>query len=253
MHSQEVKQKASIGFLGTFHFAGTSDLMSLQPGDIMGQQRQKEIDSVIAYLAQYKPTKIVLEFPFGNYELDSIYGQYLKGKHKLTINERQQLGFKLAAYLGHKHIYMADHPMDLPFGDLQNYLVEIDQADFFPNFLSKMKTEVIDVLQEKYDASTISQFLVFMNQEKYDRLNTGFYLQHLNQIGTDKKPVGVDLNSKWWERNMHIMRNIDKLTEEGDRILILFGQGHTALLKDFYASRTDVVLHNVLQYLDQNP
>lgn len=250
IHSQEVKPKASIGFLGTFHFAGTSDLMSLQPGAIMGQQRQEEMNSLIEKLAQYKPTKIVLEFPFGNLELDSLYGQFLKGKHELTVNERQQLGFRLAAHLGHEHIYVADHPMDLPFEGLQSYLVETGQSDFFPNFLATMKTEVIDVLQEHYDTSTIAQFLVFMNQEKYDRLNKAFYLQHLNQFGTKDNPVGVDLNSKWWERNMHIMRNIDELTEDGDRILVLFGQGHTALLKDFYSSRTDVSIHDILQYLD---
>nr|WP_297913853.1 DUF5694 domain-containing protein [uncultured Allomuricauda sp.] len=248
--SEEGIKGSRIAFLGIFHFGSTSDLMSLQPGDILGVERQEEIISVVEKLSRYKPTKIVLEFPFGNNKLDSLYQQYLKAEHPLTINERQQLGFRLGAKLGHEHIYVADHRMDLPFEDLQNFLVETGKQDFFPNFLSKMKTEVIDVWQNKYDTLTLSEFLAFMNQDEFDRLNKAFYLQHMNQLGTEANPVGVALNAKWWERNMRIMHNIDKLTKDGDKILVLFGQGHTAILKDFYTARSDVQLDDILGYLD---
>ena len=45
------------------------------------------------------------------------------------------------------------------------------------------------------------------------------------------------------------MHNIDSITESGDRILVLFGQGHTSILKGFYENRSDVKYIDIFEYL----
>jgi len=55
--------------------------------------------------------------------------------------------------------------------------------------------------------------------------------------------------TEWWKRNFRIMHNIDQIVEPGDRILVIFGQGHTAVLKDFYKSRDDITYEDIRDYL----
>ena len=80
-------------------------------------------------------------------------------------------------------------------------------------------------------------------------MNKNIYLQTINGMGADDNYAGTDVVATWWERNFRIMRNIDEITEPNDRILILFGQGHTAILKDFYKDRDDVIYEDILDYL----
>jgi hypothetical protein len=248
-NSNQEREKPTIALLGTFHFAGSSDAMSLKADDLTLPKRQKEIEDLVQALEDYKPTKIILEYPFGNTGLDSIYQLYLKGSYSLTINERQQIGFRLATRMAHKQVYVADHWLELPFDSLMNYLEENNQMGLFENMMSDMKTQVMDVWQNAYNDMTIKEFFVFLNSDKYDALNRNVYLEYVNKMGTDSKYLGSEVVAKWWERNFKIMSNIDAITEPSDRILVLFGQGHTAILKDFYKYRSDVIYTDILKYL----
>jgi len=248
--TSEVQNKPSIALLGTFHFAGSSsDAMSLKVEDLSTEKRQNEIEDLVNALAEYNPTKIILEYPYGNDKLDSLYQLYVKGTHTLTINERQQVGFRLAAKLGHKHIYPADHNLDLPFERLMAFLQENGQMDLFQNMLSDMKTEVMDVWQKVYGESSVKEFFVFINSDKYDAMNRNVYLEYINKMGAEDNYIGSEIVAKWWERNFKVMCNIDSIAEQGDRVLVLFGQGHTAILKDFYKDRSDVNYVDILNYL----
>ena len=247
--TQIADEKPEIALLGTFHFAGSPDLLSLDTKDLSSPKRQQEIEALVESLASYKPTKIILEYPYGNNRLDSLYRLYRSGNHQLTINERQQLGFRLAKKLGHEHIYTADYKLDLPFNSLMEYLEANGKMHVFQELLNKMKREVIDVLQEELDAGTITDVFLFMNREKYDLMNRNAYLQYFNQMGSEIY-LGSEIVSKWWERNIKIMANIDAITQPGDRVFVLFGQGHTSILKDFYKNRDDVTYVDILSYLE---
>ncbi len=46
--------------------------------------------------------------------------------------------------------------------------------------------------------------------------------------------VGIEASSIWWKRNMHILKNITQIIEDDkDRILVIIGAAHRAILKDF--------------------
>jgi len=248
-YSQEVPTKPRIALLGTFHFAGSTDMMSLKVNDLKGEKRQAEIEEVVEAIVRYRPTKLMLEYPYGNGSLDSLYQLYRKGNYELRINERQQIGFQVAKALGHEHIYTADHHLDLPFNELNQYLQETGQMHVMDSFMAYIKENAIDVMQEAYDRMDLSDFFRFINQDKFDVANKNAYLEYMNHLGDDESPVGINLNTTWWERNFRIMRNIDVQTAPGDRVFVLFGQGHTAILKDYYRERSDIEYVDILEYL----
>lgn len=44
------------------------------------------------------------------------------------------------------------------------------------------------------------------------------------------------------------MRNIDEIAQPGDRILVIFGQWHTSIFKDFYKNPSDYNYEDILKY-----
>lgn len=248
--SKDLNQKKPvIALLGIFHFAGTSDLISIKADDLSSSKRQNEIKYLVNLLAEYKPTKIIVEYPFGSNEIDSLYQLYLKETHVLSIHESQQVGFRLALKMGHKHIYPADHRMPLPFKELTDYLKASGKMSQLENMIADMKKNILDVSQKSYDNLSLTDYFCLMNSDKFDFVNKNTYLQYTNKMGDENNTVGTNLVSKWWERNFRIMHNIDQLVEPGDRILVIFGQGHTAVLKDFYKSRNDIIYEDIRDYL----
>ena len=248
-HPLIATEKPVVALLGIFHFAGTNDLISIKADDLASPQRQSEIKDVVKMLRAYQPTKIIVEYPFMSTGIDSLYQQYLIGKHDLSIHESQQIGFRLASQLGHGHIYPADHKLPLPFPELASYMDKSNQMEQLNAMVEDMKRDILAVSQKAYNEQNLSDYFVFMNSHESDVLNKKMYLQYTNKMGDKTNPVGTKLVSKWWERNFNIMHNIDQITEPGDRLLIIFGQGHTAVLKDFYKSRTDIVYEDVVRYL----
>ena len=244
------QSKPTVALLGTFHFAGSSsDAMSLKVDDISTDKRQMEIEALVNALAKYKPTKIILEYTHDYGAIDSLYQAYIKGEHILNINERQQVGFRLAAQMGHYRVYPADYYLDLQFDELLTFLQENNQMNLIEKMMSDMKSEVMDVWQKAYEEMTIKEFFVFINNDKYDAMNRNVYLEYLNKMGRTKNHLGSEVVAKWWERNFKIMSNIDSIIEQGDRVLVLFGQGHTAILKDFYKNRGDIQYIDIIKYL----
>ena len=245
----EDQNKPSIAILGTFHFAGSSDLIAMNVDDLKSDKRQAEILDLVNALSNFQPTKVILEYPFKEERLDSLFQNYKNGKHDLSINERQQIGFRLANKMGHKKIYTADHRMDLPFDELMAFLEKNDRMNEFQSILQYMKSEVLTSMQNTYDSSSLKEYFVWLNSDESDKMNKNIYLKSINNFGADDDYIGSDLVTKWWQRNFRIMRNIDETIQSNDRVLVFFGQGHTALLKDFYKHRDDVIYVDILKYL----
>ncbi|MEM9529153.1 MAG: DUF5694 domain-containing protein, partial [Bacteroidota bacterium] len=94
--------KPKIACLGVFHFAGTSDYSSVSFDRLDSEKRQGEIRDLIEQLKAFKPTKILVEYPAKSAEkLDSSYAAYCRGEYSLSLNEVDQLGFRIARELEH--------------------------------------------------------------------------------------------------------------------------------------------------------
>ena len=91
----------------------------------------------VLLLGVYHFAKVAVEdLPSSASRLDSLYEAYRAGRHELSRNETQQLGFRLAAGNGHSRVYPVDYRTDLPFDDLFEYAKSHD-----PDFLTFMEGE----------------------------------------------------------------------------------------------------------------
>jgi hypothetical protein len=86
---------------------------------------------------------------------------------------------------------------------------------------------------------TIGELLIDANKPENNRKQLEFYYNVL-PAGKIGNHVGSYLVSEWWRRNMIIYENILKsLTGKEKRILVIFGQGHTALLQEMIRYNAD--------------
>lgn len=102
--------RAQVLLLGVFHFAANRDhLKQEHPWEVFSERRQAEIEEVVGRLAAFRPTKVCLEHPAAREEeLDRLYRAYREGARELEPAEDEQLGFRLAARLGHDRVYGID-------------------------------------------------------------------------------------------------------------------------------------------------
>ena len=130
----------------------------------------------------------------------------------------------------------------------------------FKTFHKNRKPEFLSFLApiEKNDqndskilaASPIKQYYAFKNSEEEDLKNKRLYIQETAKFVSDSTDIGIKFVSLWWERNLHIMSNIDKHIGYTGRVLVLVGGAHRAVLKDFYQDRDDVNYIEIADYLD---
>lgn len=226
------QKKTKVLLLGCFHFDNPGlDVAKFDNANIMSDKRQQEVMELLAKLKQFKPDKIFVEAPV-NYQgkLDSNIMKYKAGQLVLQANETHQLGYRLAKELNLPTLYAVDyHDADFPYDSLVKSAMEAKQM----NLLGYMKN-TIDSIQNDFNETlkkkTLSEILLKQNSSVMNDLGVGVYFDFLI-AGKEGNHVGSYLTSEWWRRNMIIYENILKrMTGKEERILVIFGQGHTALL-----------------------
>ncbi len=245
---QVQNQLPQVALFGSFHFAGSNDLVSMNVPDLDSDQRQKEILAIVDSLANYHPTKILVEFPPSRQtKYDSLYNAYLAGAHELSIGETQQLGFRLAKKLDLPGVIGIDYNLDLPFGEWFLEAQAFDSTKFeqvLTNFRAKG-----DEAEAFIAEHTMMDFFVKLNSTQADNENKQFYFEVTTSVVPDTSSTAMDMAAAWWERNLFWMRNIDQQIGPEDRVLVICGSGHRSVLVDFYRSRSDVQYVEIADFL----
>src|SRR5207245_4989523 len=104
------------------------DIFNTQADDVLVPKRQQEIAELAAVLKKFQPTKIAVEADYGSEAVPKRYAEYLAGKHDLTRNEIEQIGFRLAKDFGHTTIYPVDADGDFPFQRVIDYAKATGQS-----------------------------------------------------------------------------------------------------------------------------
>ncbi len=245
---KESNTNPKVSILGVFHFAGTSDFSSVEFESLESEKRQQEIKEIVEKLKEFKPTKVMLEFPAADSQyLDSLYTETLNGNHDYTINEIEQLGFRLAKELNHNKVYSIDYRLDLPFEKLIEFAEKNDKEKFESMVASieRQDKKESDFLKR----NSILDYLIYRNSDEEDIRNKDQYLNKTAKFVNDSSYIGAEFVSKWWERNIYMMTNIDQWTNSNDRVLVIVGAAHRAVLKDFYEDRTDVEYVEISNFL----
>ncbi len=109
--------------VGTYHMDNPGlDLANLKADDVLKPERQKELEALSAALADFRPTRIVVERIAKTPELhDPRYAEFTSPDLSKNRDERYQIAYRLAHRLRHKQVYAIDEdagpgePDYLPF------------------------------------------------------------------------------------------------------------------------------------------
>ncbi|MCX2718112.1 DUF5694 domain-containing protein [Lentiprolixibacter aurantiacus] len=242
---------AKVTVLGVFHFGGsTGDMAAMHMADPFGKRRQDDIKEVVAQLAEFKPTKILVEYPKERQaRLDERYHNYLSGKDTLRVSETQQLGFRLAKQLGHPQLFAIDYNVDLPFEEIVEYCQRTGKMGEFEEFVTQIKDYVAKE-NTVLDTMRIASYFARTNTPAIDQFTNDVYIGKALSWGDSINEAGARVASTWWERNFIILKNMAETIEsKEDRILVIIGAGHRAVLRNAIIDRSDMEYVEVADYL----
>ena len=240
--------RAEVLVLGVYHMSNPGhDLFNMQADDVLAPKRQAEIAQVIAALQKFQPTKIAVERQVGDDRIARDYTDYLAGKHELTRNEIEQLGFRLGKELGHKSVYPVDVDGEFPFQHIVNYAKASGRSKELDAMMSEIGAMV--KAQNAYLTShTILETLLYMNADAKVAEDVGFYYREA-QFGEPWDWAGADLVSEWFRRNMRIYSNVVQLVDSpNERLLVIFGSGHLGWLQHDFASNPKLRLRKLAEF-----
>lgn len=234
--------------LGTYHFANPGrDAINPEAVDVTTPEKQAEIREVVDALGRFRPTRVVLEWPYEEAsELDSLYREYLAGRSELTANERQQLGFRLAEEAGHERVYAADWHNEFGMDRVLAWAQEHDPS--FVRYFEELRERILATFARLQRETTIGGVLRALNRPDMLWETYAPYMR-MATVGSDSVYVGLRPVVNYYERNLRIFANVQRIAEPGDRILLIFGSGHAPFLRQFIAGHPEMELVDPLEYL----
>lgn len=245
---QDAPARAEVLVLGVYHMANPgNDIFNTKADDVLAPKRQAEIAQVIAALKKFQPTKIALERNAGDKRITADYADYLAGKHELTRNEIEQLGFRLAKELGHKAVYPVDADGEFPYPRLVGFAKASGRSKELEAIMGEIGAYV--KAQDQYLAShTILETLLYMNSDNKVAHGVGLYYR-MAHLGEPYDWAGADLMADWFRRNIRIYSNVVQLAETpNERVLVIFGAGHIGWLQYDFASDPTLRLRKLTEF-----
>jgi Family of unknown function (DUF5694) len=240
--------KPQVMVLGTYHMANPGrDVYNMQVDDVRVPKRQQELAELMDVLAKFQPTKIAIEADPDNKTLPAAFQDYLAGKHELSRNEIEQIGFRLAKQLGQKQLYPVDVEGEFPLQRVLNYAKAKDRSQELEQIMGSSGQSASE--EEAYVKShTVLQSLLHMNSPSSVAAENDFYMQ-VASFGEDGDYAGPDLLADWYTRNIRIHSNILKLiTSPTDRILVVYGSGHLGWLQENVKMDSHLCLRTLAEF-----
>lgn len=231
--------------VGTFHFTSKRDFITNDVDDMRSPRRQGELAALTAQLAKYEPTKVLIEYPYAKFDsINDDFAAYVRGERELSGNEAEQIGWRLAAELGHERIY----PVDI----LHKWFEEGLETN--PR-LAPVWTEHIEagrkaasVADERLATSTVTELLAAGNTQERQRRIEHYLTTYARMVDGDDYS-GADLGGNWYHRNLRIYANILRVAEPGDRLFVLYGGSHIPLLWHLFTESGEFEIDDPLPYL----
>lgn len=213
-----------IILVGTYHFEQHAEVI---------KDKEYEIERLVEYLLDFNPTKIALEWEMAlNDELNK---EYKDSKGNYSLNEVQQIGFRLAQKLQHENVYAVDWTGNLTQVDMDKLNFSVQR---YPKIYRSMNILTEKTPDVKSDTSLILSYQE-LNHADYIAEIENMYLSFVSVEDEKGEKVGFNFINKWFERELMIFKNVVKIVAEDDyeRIFLLIGSDHIWLLKNLFEGR----------------
>ncbi|GAB3332065.1 hypothetical protein GCM10027359_02240 [Marilutibacter aestuarii] len=241
---------ARVMLVGMFHFANPGrDMVKSGVVDVTTPAHQAYLDGLAARLAGFAPTDVLAECrPGDQARYDAQFEDYVDGRFDLPTNETYQIGFRVAKLAGLEGVTCFDE--DQVGWDAQPMFDYMDAHDTQARADIEARLKALSAEQDREQSSlSLAQLLQLASDPERDAINKGLYLR-TNAVGAGDGFAGADASASWWHRNFRMYANIQKAATPGDRVIVLAGQGHTAILKDLLAVDDRRVAEDVRPYLE---
>ena len=229
--------EVEVMLLGTYHFANPGhDAVKQNIDDVLVPSRQAELEDLVTRLAAWRPDRIAVEWPWSSFDsTQTRYAQYRSGTLAPSRNEVVQIGFRLAARLGHPVVVPID---DDSFLDLNDSLRAIDRRR--PEF-KRARDSIVSILQNRADSvnawmrgTPIVEHLRNVNTDQalHGGNSLGMFGGYL-AAGEAGNYGGPQFLAAWYARNFDMAHNLTRiLTPAVRKILVIVGSGHVPPLRN---------------------
>lgn len=231
------KDKAKILVVGTFHmdYPDLDFIKSTEESriDVLAEPKKSEMTELVAYIKKFKPNKIAIE-AWPEWEATKKLRQYKTGKLPESRDERVQIAMRIAADLALDTLYSIDsRSIRKELRDINPTYIEKMYEDYDYRSDDKMQALIMKwrMAEDKnIPKVNLLEYFKFMNTRESHEYSFGVYLTGDFKLGEGR---GADaLTVGWYNRNLRIFAKIQSIIqEEDDRILVLFGNGHAAILR----------------------
>lgn len=252
---RDAKTKPTLMVLGSYHFSNPGrDVVKTKATDVSTPDRQKQILEMIQRLEKYKPTKIVIECDVEDQvKVQEKFAKYLKSEYQLSINEREQLGFRMAKELTDKKIYCVDTNSESPGKDSDYDYVQFaarhKKSDEFLKETWKKFQDEGNRRENFFQKISITKQFIYLNEPLQIENDHSNYF-YLTRLGEGSEYIGANWLSSWYGRNLKILANIVRITDSpNDRILAIYGAGHLKLLNQLAAESRFYNIQSPLKFL----
>jgi hypothetical protein len=253
--------KIKVLNVGSFHFGTTSDAtkVDFDENDLSNQEQIKSISKLIA---RFKPTIICLEFlPEYEHEINQAYQAFLDNPSRLdsTYGELSMIGFDVARLSGVDKVYGIDNHMGYNYslGDFIENSPELENSVDPQTYLELTNEPFkhhpqIGELDRRFDELSLIEKLSLTNHPIMLDYSLNTNADKLLYVAIDDGFEGAEQAAQFYLRNMKIYSNLNRIKmTKNDRVLILMGSAHTAMLREFISRSPKFELLDTLDYLKQ--
>ncbi|WP_323755887.1 DUF5694 domain-containing protein [Roseivirga sp.] len=251
--TQETLGKIKVLNVATFHFGYTSDANKVD-FDEDDRKIQEEIRALSKMLSEFKPTIICIEnHPQYDKEINQAYQEYLKDPSQLNTNygEKSMVAFDVARLNNVAQLYGIDSYMDYNYLIGEQIVNTIDSATYrdYMNNPFKDSPELAE-LDKNFDHLSLLEKLRFYNHPKTLDFNININADNLLYVGTEDGFEGADEAAKFYQRNLRIYSNLNRIPlVKDDRVFILMGAAHASFLRELLERSPKFEMANTLDYL----
>jgi hypothetical protein len=227
-----VVQPVEVLVLGTYHFANPGlDVANVKVDDVLAPKRQVQVQAVVAGLTAFRPTRVVVEARADKLPGAALprYRAYLAGQGTDDRNEVVQIGYRLAREAGLADVQGIDVDGSFPFEAVQDWAQAHGQAPAFQSGLDAINVRVKQIEAQQRDGG-VSLALRELNRPDVIAADHSWYMNTL-RYGQGAEQPGAALVGSWYARNIAICARLVQLTKPGERVVVLYGSGHSFLLR----------------------